>query len=299
MGRVRRVTPVAWAVLFLLLVQAGGVQAAPSKRVVWKASETVESKTIHGTWTWDGEHKWFVGRWSNGAIAHIKIKRLDKRQVILTRYDPKGKTAGLKARYVGDRKGDLFQGTVEWSWKGKVSRGTWKGRKVPGIRLNRARFATERRHLETPTERRAFPRLGDDFEVLAPHTKVYNCIAWSIGFTDRWIWPKKPTLAGFDRLYEKYGYRRIPTLDFTLVPGMQKIVLYARRTKKGKLKYTHGARQGPDGTWTSKIGKLPRIRHLSPQAISGPSYGKPIAVYVKFAEGEISNEKAGRRQLVP
>ena len=35
----------------------------------------------------------------------------------------------------------------------------------------------------------AFPKLGSDlhFEIESPETGAYNCIAWAMGFDDRWI----------------------------------------------------------------------------------------------------------------
>ena len=150
-------------------------------------------------------------------------------------------------------------------------------------RLDKNRLLHERRWLETPRERAAFPYLGSNFEVWAPATKRFNCIAWSIGITRQWVWPGKK-VAHFDRLYGRFGYKRIRQLDYRVRPGYQKIVLY------GKVKYyrgrriiecTHGARQLADGTWTSKLGSLPLVRHLTPGALNGPSYGRPIAVYVK------------------
>ena len=55
--------------------------------------------------------------------------------------------------------------------------------------LDEDRLRGERTRLDNPTERGEFPHLGKDFEVLGPATKQYNCIAWSIGVTDQWVWP--------------------------------------------------------------------------------------------------------------
>jgi hypothetical protein len=149
--------------------------------------------------------------------------------------------------------------------------------------LNTARFPQERAKVNPNN---VFPHLGNDYEVLRPADLHYNCIAWSLGITDRWVWPGK-TVADFDRLYGSHGYRRIGTLDYRAQPGAQKIVLY------GKISYvngrqviecTHGARQLADGTWTSKLGRLPAIRHRTPNALNGygpNGYGQPVAVYVR------------------
>src|SRR6185295_6560502 len=41
--------------------------------------------------------------------------------------------------------------------------------------------------------------------------RPYNCIAWSLGYTDRWINPPQPR-AAFIQLYRDHGYRVIPAL---------------------------------------------------------------------------------------
>jgi hypothetical protein len=129
-----------------------------------------------------------------------------------------------------------------------------------------------------------FPKLGR-FEVLAPSTGkagekgAYNCIAHSIKVYSRWVWPGTK-VADFDKLYSSYGYRRVKGLDYSFDRRYEKVVLYAKVTK-GKWECTHGSRQLADGTWTSKLGAGPLIRHNRPESVAGPSYGKPIAVYVK------------------
>ena len=48
----------------------------------------------------------------------------------------------------------------------------------------------------------------------------------------------------------------------------------------GKSQTAYGtACQERDGTWSSKLGKGPLIRHLTPGALNGSSYGQPVAVY--------------------
>src|SRR5262245_16484837 len=96
------------------------------------------------------------------------------------------------------------------------------------------------------------------------------------------MWPGT-RVADFDKLYGLFGYRRVQGLDYRVVRGAQKIVLYAKRGKNGEIECTHGARQLADGTWSSKCGKQPLIRHLTPEALNGESYGQPIAVYMRQA----------------
>ena len=84
-----------------------------------------------------------------------------------------------------------------------------------------------------------------------------------------------------DRMYKAKGYTRVKGLDFRLVRGLKKVVVYAHVAGGRIREVTHAAVQEADGTWTSKLGQLPLIRHSNPQALSGPSYGQPVAVYVK------------------
>jgi type VI secretion system secreted protein VgrG len=82
-------------------------------------------------------------------------------------------------------------------------------------------------------------------------------------------------------MYSEKGYTRVSGLDFRLVRGLKKVVVYARVASGRIQEVTHAALQAADGTWTSKLGQLPLIRHRTPQDLNGPSYGQPVAVYVK------------------
>jgi type VI secretion system secreted protein VgrG len=135
---------------------------------------------------------------------------------------------------------------------------------------------------------KSFPRLGTNFEVLRARTKSYNCIAWSLGVTDHWVnpetGPEDAPLRFMDRLYAEEGYRRAVQLNWRLERGLQKVVVYATLNPDATInEVTHAARQEPDGTFTSKLGQLPLIRHATPEDLRGPLYGLPIAVYVRPA----------------
>lgn len=133
--------------------------------------------------------------------------------------------------------------------------------------------------------RASFPHLGDH-EVLSPSTGsndkpgAYNCIAHSLRVYDRWVWPGT-TVEEFDRLFYSHGFKRIGLLDYAFKGETEKVVLYAKFHGDGRIECTHAAKQLADGTWTSKLGSGPLIRHSSPDALAGPSYGQPAAVYVR------------------
>lgn len=152
---------------------------------------------------------------------------------------------------------------------------------VPGG-FNTARFLAERKDLHP----RDFPNLGRRFEVIAPFSDRYNCIAWTVGDKTRWIAPTngsaRVALAWADRLYGRAGFTRSSSLDTTLEPGVTKVVVYGFTNRQGTIRaIKHAAIQQPDGTWTSKMGHGGLIRHATPQAVSGPLYGRPILVYTR------------------
>src|SRR5262245_24545923 len=76
----------------------------------------------------------------------------------------------------------------------------------------------------TTSERRSsdaggFPHLKGNYEVLSPATPNYNCIAWSLGITTKWVWPGD-RVADFDQLNARFGYSRVQGLDFRVQPGV-------------------------------------------------------------------------------
>ncbi len=120
-----------------------------------------------------------------------------------------------------------------------------------------------------------FTYLHGEYEVLAPGNKTYNCIAWSLGITNQWVWPGDQ-VSDFDKLDGQYGYHRLSTLDYSLQPGIEKIALYADHGH-----CTHQSHQEADGSWTSKLGQQARIRHLTPAFVDGGGYGEVIAIYAR------------------
>jgi hypothetical protein len=134
-----------------------------------------------------------------------------------------------------------------------------------------------------------FPVLHGHFEVLDPTVgKLYNCIAHTLGIHNQWVNPKtgpaNNPLQYMDQMYQTKGYKRIPGLDFRHVLGMSKVIVYAKMSGNRITEVTHGALQSSDGVWTSKLGQDPLIKHLTPQALNGPCYGQPVAVYVRYGK---------------
>jgi hypothetical protein len=152
--------------------------------------------------------------------------------------------------------------------------------------MDLTRFPEERRFFEEDEGRLLFPNLGDTFEVLGHSTMNYNCIAHSLGNANDWINPQTgppaDPLAPLGQLYQDIGYARSVSIDGSLAAGTMKVALYALINEQDTIEeITHAAIQDADGTWTSKIGGGPLIRHATPEALHGPAYGKVVAVFVK------------------
>src|SRR5438046_8349268 len=64
----------------------------------------------------------------------------------------------------------------------------------------------------TPAEQQQFkgffPNLDVNKAVVTGEVStVYNCISWTVGVTNRWLWPGN-TLANFDNFYRAFGFVR-------------------------------------------------------------------------------------------
>jgi hypothetical protein len=255
----------------LLFFLSGGTTAPGAGKPAGEAAQRLN-------WVYNkGSFKKAGAAWveQNGASRHA-LRELARTSHYVSLYDG------------GRRRHFRLYDSYAYSWAADKKRwafvayGRWAGRLVRP--LNADRFPDERGMLSTPVERRSFPHLGHVYEVLAPATPRYNCIAWCVGATNDWLWPYRPnqssTLADFDALLGRHGYRRMVGLNFDLHPGVEKVVLYAKR-KGGKVELTHGARQLSDGSWSSKLGRLPLIRHIEPGDLDGEAYGAPYVVYVR------------------
>jgi len=138
-----------------------------------------------------------------------------------------------------------------------------------------------------------WPHLSNNYDYVGPATKKYNCIAWSLGITSKWLWPGD-SLQDFDRFYEQQGFHRLSKLDFRKQDGFEKIVLYGKKKEQG-IRCTHAARQMSDGKWTNKLGALPLIKVPTPEILAGPAYGKPVAVYVRKKTNRPNNLRVASR----
>jgi hypothetical protein len=132
------------------------------------------------------------------------------------------------------------------------------------------------------------PHLTQDTCVItSPRSNGYNCIAWAAGDNTRWWWPvplrginywpagvpREQTIAAF---VAAFGTRRFaPCRDGSLEEGIEKVALFAR-PMGALLVPTHAALQLESGQWTSKMGSLEDIVHITLDGVNGPAYGEAV-----------------------
>jgi hypothetical protein len=128
--------------------------------------------------------------------------------------------------------------------------------------MTRPMTATEKQRF-----RGYFPNLDVDRVIVSGGVSTaYNCIAWTVGFTDRWIWPGG-SLTDFDTFYQGFGFVRGD--DGTIAAWGHSAT-----------RVTHGCVSGPGHgpRWESKCGGDLRIQHGLDE-LTGSLYGRVVAFY--------------------
>lgn len=135
-----------------------------------------------------------------------------------------------------------------------------------------------------------FPDIaGGGYSITSPATPEYNCIAWAATDTKAWWWPdinnqyywpadipREETLEAFIKAYETLGYETCKSGGYE--EEFEKIAIYLNASNKP----THAARQLGSGRWTSKLGTLEDIEHVTLDGLYGSSYGV-AAVFMRRA----------------
>jgi len=147
----------------------------------------------------------------------------------------------------------------------------------------------------TPAEKQRFrgyfPSLNVDRAVVTGEaSRVYNCLSWTLGITDRWVWPGA-TIQAFDRLYNGAGFVRA---------GNGPIAVWGQSLSQ----MTHGCINGPGHgpRWESKCGGDLRIQH-GLNELTGPSYGRVLAFYTrrqtttKTLKTKMASRRRPKRQM--
>lgn len=142
-----------------------------------------------------------------------------------------------------------------------------------------------------------FPDLqnDDNFHILSPNTPIYNCIAWAMGYTDRWVdpvivpghwWPDGVKRSSEpEALIDAFKAEGFEISDNPLPEeGYRKVVLY-----KNNEQWTHASRLIAEGVEHSKFGESWDGKHScdvlckTGSGLSSYSYGNAYA-YMKKPE---------------
>lgn len=161
----------------------------------------------------------------------------------------------------------------------------WKSRSMP---LGSVAGAS----LGTPDLLSLYTRLfpGMPIEIAGRRTKAYNCIARSIGVTDRWVWNEvdlndngEASFSEFIKFYDMHGYK--PTSN----PNAAMVAMYG--VMNGiKIEVKHAARK-VNGQWESKMGQGDTIRHHDPDIFSGTSYGELLVFFEQVKPDPIDRKR--------
>lgn len=112
-----------------------------------------------------------------------------------------------------------------------------------------------------------FPSLNVNRAVVTGNaTRSYNCLAWTLGITNRWVWPGQ-NISDFDRLYGAYGFVR---------SSNGPIAAWGHSFSNMTHGCISGSGHGP--RWESKCGSDLRIQHGLNELV-GASYGRVKAFY--------------------
>lgn len=116
-----------------------------------------------------------------------------------------------------------------------------------------------------------------------PTTSEYNCISWTVGVTNDWIWPGDYSISNFDALYNSYGYTRSgANADNAAIAIWVKdgIFKHGSVRKNSTIPKPHGF------DWESKCGPQERVMHTR-DALAGNVYGS-IAYYYRPINGTVN-----------
>lgn len=145
-----------------------------------------------------------------------------------------------------------------------------------------------------------FPELANDqnFKICSPETYKYNCIAWAMQFTDRWVdhlpgpdkwWPNGVERSNSSKAlilaFKAVGFTECD--NKSLEKGFDKVVLYKLETKD---EWTHASRIIDNSVEHSKFGPSFDGTH-SHDKFQGTYYGIPYAIMKRRTNYDSSESK--------
>lgn len=129
------------------------------------------------------------------------------------------------------------------------------------------------------TYRNKFPDLR--IEVVERFTNAFNCIAWTIGVRDRWVWNEidmdnngESSYSEFIAFYGRHGL--VPTP----YEAEAEVAIFGFRSITGKISVKHGAvREKGSDFWLSKMGQGGIIRHEGLDVFENSPYGPLLLMF--------------------
>lgn len=124
---------------------------------------------------------------------------------------------------------------------------------------------------EKLTFKNLFPMLDVNAAVVTGEAiKIYNCISWTVGVTDRWLWPGE-SISNFDTFYRQCGF---------IKSRNGPVAAWGVDTSNMTHGCISGLGHGP--RWESKCGADLRIQHGLTE-LESVTYGRVLAFYDKAA----------------
>ncbi|MBT93221.1 MAG: hypothetical protein CMA60_00135 [Euryarchaeota archaeon] len=127
------------------------------------------------------------------------------------------------------------------------------------------------------TYRNQFP--GLTVEIVERFDNSFNCIAWTIGVRDRWVWNEidlnmdgTSSFSEFVAFYARHG------LAPTSIEAEADVAIFGFE-KNGVIDVKHGARRESSGMWLSKMGQGGIIRHDNLRVFQGSPYGDLLLMF--------------------
>lgn len=113
-----------------------------------------------------------------------------------------------------------------------------------------------------------------NWQEAGPYTSTYNCLAYALGYTDRWIWPwgsSNPTNSQVNAYMSYYGYNNV---GYGYPIANAKIISYGTSSSICHFNkaFTNGSR--------AKWGSLELMNHTNYYPYKpSPGYGSPVTTY--------------------
>ena len=138
---------------------------------------------------------------------------------------------------------------------------------------------------ETADAAAKYPNLvSGDWCVTAPATPTYNCIAWTVGVTGRWVWDEVDkagdedgtvSVADFDAFYGQHGLQPVENAT----PSNPEVALFGNSSGPTHAAVVSNKTCGGGTMFESKRGQNIRILHWV-QELEGGIYGNIIKYYI-------------------